>query len=265
MDRTCDYSDFSPPPSSDDFEFLRQRLQELEQRLEERAAGHNANTSLSTPTSTSSSDSVTGVLLGGRSPSSFPSIFFLDADEFEYRRFHLPKAYMPVPLEILTILGDAAEVQAVVGAYFTTVHTWLPFVSKKRLYQNLTNPLAEPGADLALLFVCMKLITQRPPEGAETPHTSLYWTAKQFYNMVKSNGIYSVHLVQAAILITLYEIGHAIYPAAYLSAGCCARLGHAMGLHNRNAASQMLRRPSTWTEQEEIRRIWWAVIILDRS
>jgi hypothetical protein len=114
MDRTCDYSDFSPPPSSDDFEFLRQRLQELEQRLEERAAGHNANTSLSTPTSTSSSDSVTGVLLG-KEPILVPIHLFLDADEFEYRRFHLPKAYMPVPLEILTILGDAAEVQAVVG------------------------------------------------------------------------------------------------------------------------------------------------------
>lgn len=172
---------------------------------------------------------------------------------------------MPVPPEILTILGDVADIQAVVGAYFASVHTWLPFVSKKRLQQNLHYLLNELGADLALLFVCMKLITQPPPQGSDTPITSLYWTAKQFYSMVEANNTYSVYLIQAAILLALYEISHAIYPAAYLSTGTCARLGHAMGLHEKKHTQQMLRRPDTWTEQEEIRRVWWAVIILDRS
>ncbi|KAF7192722.1 hypothetical protein HII31_05948 [Pseudocercospora fuligena] len=36
-----------------------------------------------------------------------------------------------------------------------------------------------------------------------------------------------------------------------------------MGIHERGAP-QMLPRCTTWTEQEECRRMWWAVIILDR-
>ncbi|CAI6088228.1 unnamed protein product [Clonostachys chloroleuca] len=37
-------------------------------------------------------------------------------------------------------------------------------------------------------------------------------------------------VLQASLLILLYEIGHGIYPSAFLSAGSCVRYGHAIGL-----------------------------------
>jgi hypothetical protein len=75
----------------------------------------------------------------------------------------------------------------------------------------------------------------------------------------------SIHVLQAGILITFYELGQAIYPAAYLSVGSCARYGLALGIDklslippSEGDASQ------AWNEQEESRRVWWAVLIFDR-
>lgn len=261
MGRACDYSDNSPPPSSDDFAFLRQKVQELEQRLNERnSPGHGGLPSLSKLSSPVSSS---GPMFAGKNFHGFPTVFFLDSEAFQCVRLPIPRPSITVSAEILGILGTASDIQGLVGTYFMTIHTWLPMISKKRLYQNLTNPKTEPGADLALLFLCVRLITQRPL-GVESAQISLYWTTKQFYAIVESNALMSIQLLQAALLIAIYEAGHGIYPAAYLSVGHCARLGHAMGLHDRKNVPQMLRRPGTWTEQEEMRRVWWTVLLMDR-
>jgi len=86
---------------------------------------------------------------------------------------------------------------------------------------------------------------------------------KSFYTYVEAQNGLSIQTIQALLLISLYELGHGIYPAVYLSIGHAARLGHAMGIHERGVP-QMLPRCTTWTEQEERRRVWWGVVILDR-
>ncbi len=48
-----------------------------------------------------------------------------------------------------------------------------------------------------------------------TPKTTLYRVTKQFHFDVET-GILSIQVLQAGILIALYEIGHAVYPAALL-------------------------------------------------
>lgn len=116
---------------------------------------------------------------------------------------------------------------------------------------------------MALLFLAMKLSTVELPEAS--PHTPLYRHIKTFYAEVEAQNGFSIQLIQAAILTALYELGHAIYPAAYLTIGHCARLGQAMGLHARiSEVPSMLQKSTTWTEQEERRRVWWAIVILDR-
>ncbi|KAI9760148.1 MAG: hypothetical protein M4579_001868 [Chaenotheca gracillima] len=263
MSRTCDYSESTPPLSSDDFESLRQKVQELESRLQ----ATSPNGPLLTPPS-SSNDSPANLPFGGtapkRGPRAFPPMYFLDASYFSYGRFPVPKASIPVPMEALDLLGGAPDVQLAVGTFFETVHKFFPIISKKRLVLHLANPLAESGADLALLFLCMKLVSERPfvgPEGGEMP---LYSVAKRFYFLAETNNVTTLHLLQAGLLIALYEIGHGIYPAAFLTVGNCARLGYALGLRAEKGAAQMLNRCGTWTEQEERRRVWWGVVILDR-
>ena len=74
----------------------------------------------------------------------------------------------------------------------------------------------------------------------------------------------TLQVVQATLLIAVYEIGHAIFPAAYLTTGQSVRLGHVLGLHDRQSYPQVLKRMGAWAEIEEARRTWWGCMLLDR-
>lgn len=129
------------------------------------------------------------------------------------------------------------------------------------MYKNLSDSTIKHGSDTTLLLITMQLHTQ---PNTESPRSELYRLVKACYNYVETLNILSIKVLQAGLLIALYEISNAIYPAAYLMVGHCARLGHAMGIHQMNDAPQLLSQPSTWVELEERRRTWWAVMILDR-
>ncbi|KAK5121058.1 hypothetical protein LTR85_005542 [Meristemomyces frigidus] len=272
--RSCDYSDDSraPVPSTEEFTALRQEVAELKNLLSGSIAtarsngasnGSNGHSDLTMGNGSSPADILSAPgQPAWPGPSSFPSLFFLDSNAFEYERFQIQSPHVRVPPGALTALGNSAELRAMIEDFFATVHTYFPIVSKIRLYQHLSNPLHEPGADIALLFLAMKLAASEIPDGLP-PQTQLYQDVKSFYSYVEAQNGFSIQLIQALLLISMYEMGHAIYPAAYLSIGHSAHLGHAMGLHDRTAP-QMLQRCTTWTEQEERRRVWWGVIIMDR-
>ncbi|KAK4627040.1 Transcription factor BOA15 [Fulvia fulva] len=247
--RACDYSADAPPPmpSADDFEALRQKVMDLEGLL---------SRAVNTPNSGLSNGSSGGVnmsngsssLSNGQSPANvlalspapppgpwpgpttFPSMFFLDSDAFEYDRFHVQMPYVKVPPGALTALGSSAELREMIELYFATIHTYMPIISKIRLYQHLSSPMHEPGAEIALPFLAMKLVTSEVPEGA-SPICS-----KARYGLVES-----VTLLFSPKKLSIQNLN----------------------LHEKGAP-QMLPRPNTWTEQEERRRVWWSVIVLDR-
>ena len=64
-------------------------------------------------------------------------------------------------------------------------------------------------------------------------------------------------------MISLYELGHGIYPEAVISVAANARLGLMLGM-NKHQSQQMSPVPASWTESEERMRTWWGVMILDR-
>jgi hypothetical protein len=101
-----------------------------------------------------------------------------------------------------------------------------------------------PNADALLLLICMKLVI--PRKEAEIPADPLYYKAKSCFQLVESHGFISLQTLQAALLLSFYEIANAIYPAAFLTVGHCARLGHAIGIHDRKSAPQMFPLSSKW-------------------
>jgi hypothetical protein len=190
------------------------------------------------------------------------TMLFLDSRMLQHGQVEISHATIPIPAHIVHLVGDIAHVRNFASHYFNTIHVWMPIISKKRFYDHHLHPLSQPLADLALLFLCMKLITQLPPEPLRNPQTLTYFTAKQFYLEVETAGIFSIYVLQAGVLISLYELGHAIYPSAFLSIGACARYAYALGI-NGNATSQ-IGKAYTLVELEERRRVWWAIVILDR-
>ncbi|WPH00611.1 Hypothetical protein R9X50_00344100 [Acrodontium crateriforme] len=279
LGRTCEYSDeprSSIAPSQKDFSALQKEVVELKNLLASGQVYLNGSNRVSSTPSNSSQDSPvreeltpSSMLTPGslQAPawtpaSTFESLIFLDSALFQYQNRQIQAPHVRVPQPVLAALGNSMDLREMIEHYFNTVHTYFPIVSKIRLYQNLSNPSHEPGADIALLFLAMRLASTAPAEGLPPAQAQLYIDVKSLYAYVEAQNGFTVQMIQALLLISLYEIGHCIYPAAYLSTGNAARLGHAMGLHNRDAP-QLLLRCITWTEQEERRRVWWAVVILD--
>lgn len=141
----------------------------------------------------------------------------------------------------------------------------MPIICRKRFFGSVLNPLSRPRHELILLALCMKLSCTPLPHDSDAGQTDLYKTAKRFYSQIEATGIMSIHILQAALLIATYEAGHAIYPAAYFTVGACARYGTALGVDRllvELIGDCELRH--SWIEIEEMRRVWWGVLILDR-
>ena len=190
-------------------------------------------------------------------------MLFLDPALLRHGQLETAPAAAPIPVHIIELLGDMDDVRTTAASFFDHIHIWMPFISKKRFYDLYLRPSSQSRADFVLLALAIKLITSFPPESPRNPRTSLYHTTKHFHLEVEGSSNLSVLVLQAGILLALYELGHAIYPACYLTIGACARYAYALGI-NVSSKTLNIRKVLTLVEVEERRRVWWAIIILDR-
>ncbi|VUC29718.1 unnamed protein product [Clonostachys rosea] len=193
------------------------------------------------------------------------AVYFIAPHIFHQARLEFPKQELPIPAEVLKLLGDASSIREISTIFFRTVHRWLPIISKKSFFTHLLNPLAQRRTEFSLLALCMKLCCTPSDDDAGVA-TRLYRAAKQFHFEVETASTLSICTLQASILIALYETAHAIYPAAYLTVGACARQGLALGVDklSMDSVRDGNGRISSWQEVEERRRAWWAVLMFDR-
>ncbi|KAJ5651396.1 uncharacterized protein N7484_005119 [Penicillium longicatenatum] len=228
--RVCDYSDNSQINYRDELEDLRSRVQELEQRL--------------TPvTLTPAASSINDLLNPDNSAqhvlyhdlSAVAS--YIDSDTSATCNIPNPSNHVPAPEDISSVLS-LSDMEEIKYRYFDSVHTWMPIVSKIRL-DRITNYDQGQG------------------------HSNLYNVTKKLSQELEFNGIITVRAVQAGLLLCVYEVGHGIFPAAFLNISSCARQGVALGLHNK-LAPQLAGTPRSWVDWEERQRVWWMVVILDR-
>ncbi|KAJ6051196.1 hypothetical protein N7499_010559 [Penicillium canescens] len=190
----------------------------------------------------------------------FPTILFLDPALLQHSLVEIAPTAGTVPQYILQLLGDLDEIRLTAARFFEHIHQWMPFISKKRFYDLYLQPSFHSRPDVVLLLLALKLITTFPPAGSRSPRTALYNSTKHFY--LKVEGSFSILALQAGVLVALYELGHGIYPAAFLSVGACARYAHGLGINVSRTVPT--RKVLTLVEVEERRRVWWAIVILDR-
>lgn len=173
----------------------------------------------------------------------------------------IPKSDFAVPTSIAKFIGGPGNWETIASDYFSTVHAWWPIVSKRRFYEHVPNSsTGQLRSDYALLILCMKLIMDMPRE--QDPRTSTYLAAKHSYLELEIQGVVSLQVLQAGILIALYELGHAIFPSAAVSVEACVRYGCELGISW--DAKFPEKKPFSWVDIEEQKRVWWSVFILDR-
>ncbi|TDZ54525.1 Transcription factor BOA15 [Colletotrichum trifolii] len=190
----------------------------------------------------------------------FPDTFFLDTEDFQPISHDKLYCTAAVPQYVSELLGLDAPM--VCERYFDTVDLWFPFVSRKKLRQDLEFGIS---ADVASLLLCMKLATEVPFNNFLSADTSpTYEAARRYATTLEVTFPMSLRVLQSLVLIATYEVGHGIFPTAYLTVGRAARLGLLRGVHDRKNVTQIFQTPPTWTHWEEERRTWWAITILER-
>jgi hypothetical protein len=165
------------------------------------------------------------------------------------------------------VLSSLGDVETAAVDYFDRIHWWWPIIAKSRVLPRLDDNWNHDG-ELTLLLLAMRVIAWKPNKDSplsSDPITSIYITAKHALSEAVMMGNLSLRLLQAQVLLAVYELGHAIYPAALISVAACAQYGYAMHVDQvldpktltHDASSNRLSR-------EEQRRTWWAILILDR-
>jgi hypothetical protein len=195
------------------------------------------------------------------------AVYFIAPHVHLLAQLELPRPTLPVPENLSSLVGDISSIRTIASSFFESIHPWLPIVSKRVFYTRLLNPLASRGTELSILTLSMKLCCSVPAdEDVETAaKSSLYDSVKRFHHEIESAGFLSLHVLQAGLLIALYELGQAIYPAAYLTVGACARHGLALGVNNSVSVSGAGENgPLSWNDVEDRRRVWWAILLFDR-
>lgn len=260
--RECDYNDRLGPPD-DNSQALQARIAELENLLHQKDQ-QVAELSSWTPGSSTQLYSPAARVDSHNLLERFPTMFFLDHEIFKEARPFIPQPRPSIPEHIYRLMGSIENTRRLASLYFETIHTWFPIISKRRFELLLTDAVFEPSPDYALLFPAMHLLIHEDSICCANLRTNIYWTVRDYALALEANNVMTPQVLQSKVLLALYEIGHAIYPAAYISVGACAAFGKALGLDNRKDSPQMLRKSGSWTQDEELRRLWWAILLLDR-
>ncbi|KAL7915448.1 fungal-specific transcription factor domain-containing protein [Trichoderma velutinum] len=245
---------------------LKARIQELESLV----ATHVGRLSPQPQsTSTASSRDTTSFSISQSPCGFYPAALrfqklFLDTDILTRPDAPPPPSSDMIPAAVWAYLGDQAQSTIIMSQYFQTIHKWMPIISRVRLTSLADLELGNrPRADFALLLLTMKLIQDVPGSSSNAVRDALYICAKEFAASLEIAGVYTLLKLQANLLISVYEMGHGIFPAAYVSVGCCVTQAMVLGIHNREAP-QILEQPRTWIDWEERQRVWWLVVILER-
>jgi hypothetical protein len=161
--------------------------------------------------------------------------------------------------EAARILGSSARFRKEAEKYFRTVHQWIQFIPKQQFLSRIHEIWDHPSPDFAVLAICMHLVIQ--PPGADDIRSPMYAFARSLLSTMETTDPLSLEIVQARLLICIYELGHMILPAAFLSISSAARSGVLLKLDRMNSTPPADQRQRS--TREEKKRVWWAVFILD--
>ncbi|KAI1816894.1 fungal-specific transcription factor domain-containing protein [Poronia punctata] len=263
MSRFCDYSETPPNPTVEDMAALKGRLVELENKLEE---VRHSSASISPPAEEFYRESYPPMCPSVESweqgTQNFDPTVFLDAKLFRDTGLSITRPIVTIPPEVLQCIGDTEQVQHLLTNYFVHIHPWFPLVRKRRI--NVSSSLWDNSPENNLLCMAMLLVAWQPTDNLLVTKNYLYFSAKQFSTQLESAGVASLPYLQALLLIALYEYGHGIYPAAWMTVGRCVRYADFIGLPSYKDSNSMLGNCATWIDAEERRRTWWAVYVLDK-
>ncbi|KAF7556148.1 hypothetical protein G7Z17_g1640 [Cylindrodendrum hubeiense] len=190
-----------------------------------------------------------------------------------------PETTSQVYLEVHGIIRATGQfVDDISARYFQGFHRHLPIVSRTRFYNNITLGAA-PAADVSVLLLVICLITYAPALGYQSRHEaarpvkqhSLYLTARSLFAQVQVSCTPSVPLIQAAILLAVYEYTHGRPDDALTTITGSARMAYAARIHTGDRLQTQMTRIAGHNadidfllQAEEAANTWWGIVVYER-
>ncbi|KAH6658454.1 hypothetical protein BKA67DRAFT_558100 [Truncatella angustata] len=174
-------------------------------------------------------------------------------------------------IEIQDIIRSTGQfVDDITARYFQTFHRHLPIILRTRFQKSLIASPLGPSTDSSVLLLSICLIASLPNPGhssadEETPaisRKSLYLVTKAIIAQVQGCLPPSVHLIQANILLAVYEYADGRPEAAFLTITGCARMAYAARLHDRTRHHVDT---GIQIEAQEADNTWWGIVIYERA
>jgi len=169
---------------------------------------------------------------------------------------------------VFRCLGEVAEnrqgVDHLVASYFLDVHAWFPIVDGATFERQLEELWVTPSAETCLVILAMRLITRpsspNPVAGMADRH---YLSIKSILSLVQSKTPLSIPLLQAQLLVALYEFSHSMPQQAYMSVGNCVQMTRAFGWQTAEFWNRGRHCDPGPRAMKLCSILWWAIVYVD--
>lgn len=150
--------------------------------------------------------------------------------------------------------------------FFERVHVFAPLLNQQRYYARSSST-----SEACEAFACLQHAawTLASSMGSQFKHvqSALYTHARSILDVWERNILENdipIELVQAWLLLAMYDIIKNNSQRGWISAGRCFRLVHLMKLHEIDNPEAWSTTNLSWVEIEERRRTFWVAFGLDR-
>lgn len=156
--------------------------------------------------------------------------------------------------------------------YFRNIHGHLPIISRSRFQNTVIAAGVTPNADNSILLLTICLLAYIPSDPESPPQSderaplnanrqSLYLAAKGLLAQIQGLLPPSVSLVQANLLLAIYEYGTGSPGIGLVTMAGCARMAYAARLHD---SIQQGANEGPRLELTEALNTWWGIVIYER-
>ncbi|KAL7929930.1 fungal-specific transcription factor domain-containing protein [Trichoderma chlorosporum] len=195
-----------------------------------------------------------------------------DNQPFEFEPTFFGISSSPASQSVSTV--SATILQGLYDRYFEVFHPIIPIINRSRFQQELSQPSLSIEVQ-ALSYAIGTLAAFSVPE--------LQYYVDHYYEQARNlidvcerqesgESLHNINIMQACVVLTLYELKQPNFARAWLTLGRAIRLSKMMGLDNIETNSSMsaqwglrkqLLHPISAADQEERRRVFWSLFIFD--
>lgn len=155
----------------------------------------------------------------------------------------------------------------IAAKYLSNIHPWFPIVSDLGLSNKFSTSWKDGTVEHTLLYFTMLLLISEPESIHDSDILPLnlqlaYLLSKRWTASLEAAGLNSLDLIRSRLFLTLFEAGHGLYPATYISFG--AVLGAAEAFNDYSGYKCSITRSSDEATAEEHCVVNSALAIIDR-